>query len=336
MKISVIIPVYNTAPFLRICLDSVLAQSRKADEIILVDDGSTDGSADICDEYALKESGIQVIHQENRGAGPARNVGLQRMTGDFVTLIDSDDEIEPDYIASYCAWIEKTGCDTCKGTYRRMKQDGTCLSALQIETGSYRDNRLLTELIPRMLGSAPERKDSIPMGMGVTFYQTGIILENHLAFPEDPACYSEDMIFNLSYLEHAKHVEIIDYAGYHYRITRGSQTNRYMEDRFEKCMLMHQWEKEYTCRLGIYEQCRYRMTRQLFNRMRDVFRQYRRGVCGLTAKESRKELDRIISDPELQELIAQYPIHKMGLPQQVFVYLIKYHLTGAIYLLCCR
>lgn len=93
-KISVIIPVYNSIGYLEKCLDSVLTQTYKNLEILCIDDGSTDKSGDICDQYAQQDNRILVIHQSNHGESHARNVGLSRASGDFITFIDCDDFIE--------------------------------------------------------------------------------------------------------------------------------------------------------------------------------------------------------------------------------------------------
>ena len=96
--VSVIIPVYNVEKYLEKCLDSVLSQTFKNLEIILVDDGSTDGSSKIIDTYSLKDSRIKVIHKENGGVSSARNKGLEVATGEYVCFIDSDDIIEENFI----------------------------------------------------------------------------------------------------------------------------------------------------------------------------------------------------------------------------------------------
>ena len=95
-KISVIVPVYNVEKYLRECVDSILAQTFYNLEIILVDNGSTDASGSICDEYAGKDSRIKVLHTENKGISAARNLALDIMTGDWVGFVDSDDWIEKD------------------------------------------------------------------------------------------------------------------------------------------------------------------------------------------------------------------------------------------------
>ena len=92
--ISVIIPVYNVEKYIRECLDSIVNQTYKNLQIILVDDGSTDNSGKICDEFAKKDSRITVVHQENQGAGAAKNTGLELIEGEYFSIIDSDDYID--------------------------------------------------------------------------------------------------------------------------------------------------------------------------------------------------------------------------------------------------
>ena len=92
--ISVIVPVYNVEKYIRECLDSIVNQTYKNLQIILVDDGSTDNSGKICDEFAKKDSRITVVHQENQGAGAAKNTGLELIEGEYFSIIDSDDYID--------------------------------------------------------------------------------------------------------------------------------------------------------------------------------------------------------------------------------------------------
>ncbi|MFD0829832.1 glycosyltransferase family 2 protein [Neobacillus sp. M.A.Huq-85] len=95
-KISIIVPVYKVEPYLRKCVESILSQTLTEFELILIDDGSPDRCGEICDEYALKDNRVKVIHKENGGQATARNAGLDIATGDYVGFVDSDDWIEPD------------------------------------------------------------------------------------------------------------------------------------------------------------------------------------------------------------------------------------------------
>ena len=104
--ISVIVPVYKVENYLRECLDSIINQTYKNLEIILVDDGSPDKSGEICDEYALKDSRITVYHTENKGQAHARNYGLDRCRGDYITFIDSDDIVKNSYVEKLFALLK--------------------------------------------------------------------------------------------------------------------------------------------------------------------------------------------------------------------------------------
>ncbi len=95
-KISVIIPVYNVEPYIRKCIDSVINQTYINLEIILVDDGSTDNSGKVCDEYATKDKRVKVLHKRNGGVSSAKNAGLKEVTGKYLGFVDSDDWIEPE------------------------------------------------------------------------------------------------------------------------------------------------------------------------------------------------------------------------------------------------
>ena len=105
MKISIIIPVYNVKKYLRECLDSILAQSYKDFEIILVDDGSTDSSGNICDEYSMKYENIKVLHKNNNGLSSARNAGLDIAQGEYILFIDSDDVVSPIMLETLIAHV---------------------------------------------------------------------------------------------------------------------------------------------------------------------------------------------------------------------------------------
>ena len=93
MKISIIIPVYNSQQYLKKCLDSIKIQTYKNLEVILVDDGSTDNSLEICKNYAKKDQRFKVFHKKNGGTSSARNYGLKQVTGDYITFMDNDDYV---------------------------------------------------------------------------------------------------------------------------------------------------------------------------------------------------------------------------------------------------
>lgn len=119
-KISVIIPVYQVAKFLPQCIESVCNQDHKNLEIILIDDGSTDGSGAICDHYAVEDSRIRVIHQENAGAAAAKNAGLKIATGEYLSFVDSDDFLEPDVYGYMLEVLQSEHADAAQFGFREV------------------------------------------------------------------------------------------------------------------------------------------------------------------------------------------------------------------------
>ena len=122
-KITVIVPVYNVEHYLDKCLDSVIKQTYKNIEIIVVNDGSTDNSGEICQEYAQKDNRIVYIEKENGGLSDARNAGLDQMTGSYVTFVDSDDWIEQDYVETLYQKITEYQADIAIGNYYSFDEE---------------------------------------------------------------------------------------------------------------------------------------------------------------------------------------------------------------------
>lgn len=118
-KVSVIIPAFNVEAYLPRCLDSVLRSKNRDLQIIVVDDGSSDATSAICDEYARKDSRIEVVHKRNGGVSSARNCGLKRMTGDYVAFVDADDEVSPDFLT-----VDIKGADIIEKPYITIQSVG--------------------------------------------------------------------------------------------------------------------------------------------------------------------------------------------------------------------
>ena len=121
--ISVIIPVYNVEKYIRYCLDSVINQTYKNLEIIIVDDGTKDSSGEIAEEYAAKDSRIKVIHKENGGLSDARNVGLDVATGRYIAFLDSDDVISLDFYEYLYNMIKEKDYDIAECEFFRISSD---------------------------------------------------------------------------------------------------------------------------------------------------------------------------------------------------------------------
>lgn len=130
MNISVIIPVYNIESYLESTLKSLLDQTYKDFEVILVNDGSVDRSPDICDEYAAKYNCIKVIHKPNGGVSSARNVGIENAQGEWIFFLDGDDLLTKDAFETLIKTANETNCDIIEGNYIRVLNSKTIYTPL--------------------------------------------------------------------------------------------------------------------------------------------------------------------------------------------------------------
>lgn len=144
--VSVIIPVFNVAPYLREALDSVVQQTYFQMEIIIVDDGSTDGSGEICDEYR-PDARAQVIHQENRGLSGARNAGLDRAAGEYIAFLDPDDAWHPDYIRKLLGAVKNVDVAICQYEVHRQKLETSGQIQPAAKKGFYSRKEALRALV---------------------------------------------------------------------------------------------------------------------------------------------------------------------------------------------
>lgn len=144
-KISVIVPVYNVEKYLENCLNSIINQTYKNLEIILVNDGSLDNSGTICDDYAKRDSRIKVIHQKNCGVSAAKNNGLKEATGELISFIDSDDTIEPNFYEILYNSLIKTNSDIALVGYKVVNEKGKLILDSILKSGLKKDEMVIFE-----------------------------------------------------------------------------------------------------------------------------------------------------------------------------------------------
>lgn len=210
--ISVIIPVYNAEAFIEQCLASLVKQSFLDFEVLVVNDGSTDHSGDICDRYARDDSRFIVIHQKNAGVSTARNIGISRVKGDYIVFIDSDDWIAPDYLMGLYEDLLVHDADLVDQSFTRIYPDGTTDS--EIYEDRYYTQRNIEEWIQIMLGGHT--------GPFPKIYRASIIRKHRLLF-EESLRLCEDLCFTLQYMQYArKGIYFSKTASYYYRQSENS------------------------------------------------------------------------------------------------------------------
>ena len=211
--VSVIIPIYNMENFLVKCLDSVRCQSYQNLEIILVDDGSTDKSALLCDCFAEIDSRIHVIHKENGGLGSARNAGLERASGEYIYFLDSDDYIEQVLIERAVEALERTESDWCGFWAVREDQKGRVLYRISSEEQEWEvsdPQERFALLLERFLNYR------IGWEAWIHVFRRDNIEEAGLRFADERVVYAEDLLFSFGYLLRARKGVGLQDILYHY------------------------------------------------------------------------------------------------------------------------
>lgn len=217
--ISIIVPVYNAAPYLERCIKSILGQSYKDLELILVDDGSTDESGEICAGFAENDIRVRYVRKENGGVSTARNTGLSMAKGEYVAMFDSDDEVDEHMIEKmFSRLISEEGCQLVVCSVREHK-GGQVNDILPEKTGFFHKDRLaLTH--PHLL------KNSLINSCANKLYVKKYINKRF----DESLCLGEDLVFNLSYIDNIDGIYFMDEPLYHYMIRDDSLNQTYRSD----------------------------------------------------------------------------------------------------------
>ena len=222
--ISVIIPVYNQEKYLNKCIDSLLTGTYKNIECIIVDDGSTDNSPELCDEYK-KDDRVVVIHKENGGLSSARKAGFDVCRGQYVTFIDSDDYVDKDYVEKLYNALKDNDADICVcGHYR--DDNGTIISNTYPIRDRVIDGNVIEEYVLPVIGKiyAPGY-DNMPGYVWGRLYKKECLSEK--CFISEREVYTEDDIFQMYVSEKAKKIVFIKDKLVYYRDNSQSLTRRY-------------------------------------------------------------------------------------------------------------
>lgn len=332
--VSVIVPVYNVEKYISQCLESLLRQTYKNIEVIMVDDGSKDSSGKICDEYAKKYENFHVVHKKNAGLGMARNTGLEHIQGEYVAFLDSDDYLEESYIETLYKNLLQFHVDMCKGGFKRVENSGAVVSTRKYENKLFKGDCAKLELLPRMIGSSPSHHDSVEMCVCGAIYKTALIKEHDLKFVSERELISEDLVFNIDYMQHADGACTIEAVGYNYRINLKSLSTSYRSDRFEASKHFYLEMKKKLQGLGYGRETMFRLDRMFFVYLRMCIRQEKNA-------QSKKMVMKINSikcmckDSILSNVIKEYPINELGIKQRIFLKLVFHKQSLLLYILSC-
>ena len=217
-QISIIVPLYNAEQYIERTLLGLLNQSWKDFELLLIDDGSTDNSRQICDSFAKKDSRIKVFHQQNSGASAARNFGIRNASFPYICFLDADDFQDKDYLQTFIDTLDEDDYDIVFQNYVQQDENGEEYSP-ECETMSAKGTKELSNLFCALDSKAC---------FGWTWnkiFKASIIKEFNLQFREDIAL-REDELFTIEYYKHIQKAKFVNNASYHYFIYSNSLMRR--------------------------------------------------------------------------------------------------------------
>lgn len=251
IKVSVIVPVYNVEKYLSRCIESIINQTYKDLEIILVNDGSTDNSLKICNYYKNKDSRIKLIDKKNGGLSSARNAGMKIANGKYLIFVDSDDWILEKTIKELVSYAEKYNVDfvrfspACAG-YENIP-DGTPWEfpiERQIEFGYYNKEKIKKEIFDRLI-ITPKLTLGPIVSAVLSLYSSEFLFKNNIYFDENIR-YSEDVMFNAKVVYNANSFYFLkDAYYYYYYYNSQSITKSFKKDRWNSCKKLSYGLKSY-------------------------------------------------------------------------------------------
>lgn len=325
--ISIIVPIYNVSRYLDRCMESLVNQTYRSIEIIMVDDGSPDDCGEKCDRYATRDSRIRVLHKKNEGLGMARNSGLDIARGDYVIFIDSDDYTDPRMAERLYKKLEKNGADTCFCRYYNTTSDGKSILAREIyEKEEYYGDET-KEVLLGMIGSMPEQNGDVEIGMSVWkgIYSMNIIRQNNISFPSERKYISEDIIFHIQYLTKCKHIVVETTPNYYYCDNGASLTKSYKANRFEMEKILLEKEIQELDQIFGRDQYLQRLYKAFLGRIRRCIAQE---VNANPEKNTiTANIKAVCSDSKVQEVLRQFENSKQRLPKRIINNFIKYKCT---------
>ncbi len=337
-KVSIIVPVYNKEKYLNRCLDTLINQTLKDIEIILVDDGSTDNSGFICEEWAAEDARIKVVHKKNEGLGYARNTGMCHSTGEYIGFVDSDDYIELTmYEYMYDKAIEY-GVDYVRGEVFKESPSGESISKIiqfPLKEGYYDKEAILKELICPIIGKGLKEssKNYVDGSVWRALFNHSIIVENNIKFVSERDLISEDIIFNLEYLSRVNYAYCMNVQLYHYICNADSLTQEWREDRFEKIVVFFRHQVDWLKRNNLYQKCDIRIQRYLLDNCKACIKRvlFSNHLRGYSLKK--KYILKMLNNEELKKVLIDFPLYQLPLKYAVMGYFMKYKMIVPMWLL---
>ena len=331
--VSIIVPIYNVEAYLDRCIQSLLNQTLKEIEIILVDDESPDNCPQMCDSYAASDYRIKVIHKKNGGLGLARNSGLKLATGEYIAFVDSDDYVDLTMYEDLYNIAKQNKLDTVFSNFKIQNNNKIQIIQQQKDFKVYKDSEIKNNLLLNMIASDANIKKERLFDMSVwrAIYSKDIISQYNIKFESERLFISEDIIFHIDYCSHAKAIGVVPQAYYHYTVNLDSLTKKIRTDRFTMSKILH----EEIIRRSILNDLPQHVIQRADRFFIGYARSNIRNLCksNLPYIKKREIVLNICKDEYWKKIYNRYPIKKMPLTHKIFLLCIKNHEFIFLYIL---
>lgn len=322
--VSVIVPVYNVKDYIERCVESLCGQTLREIEILLVDDGSTDGSGVICDKLAEKDARIKVIHKENEGQGIARNCGIEAAKGQFAAFVDADDYMEKEAYQYLIEEADRYHADVICFGYSKDDSRGNSMYQSQIRERCYSGEEVKRGFALHFFGDDPRDDDMRGVSACMSVYRMELVKEHGIRFPSERKVLSEDTVFNLEFCRFARTAAACRRIFYHYCIQEDSFSRGYSRERLEKTAEFMNVLSGYAEEFGIEALTANRIQMVLWVSLLDAVRKEAAGKRLSDYRALHGSVCEICNRQYVAEMIGLLDTGGMNIKQKLFYYCVKY------------
>lgn len=327
--VTVVIPIYNVEKYLEKCINSVQNQTLKNIEIILIDDESPDNCPDICDQMAMVDSRIRVIHKKNAGLGFARNSGIEVAQGKYIAFIDADDYIETNMMEELYKLASSINADAViSGGFIYEYPNGKSLIKQDVKEDVLFEGDI-TELPLFMMGADPSLPVDYIYEMSACrgIYNLELLKQHNIYFLSEREFISEDLLFHFDFSQKAQKIYLTSKCYYHYRKNVNSLTKSFDVERFSRNVDLYNYVLNYLNNSNYQkeeEKFILYADRMLLARARVAVGQTEE-YYGCYGKEFKRVFNYISKEDTLKQLLKRYPILQLPLKHRLFVLCLKYN-----------
>lgn len=325
--ISIIVPVYKVEKYLKRCVMSLVNQTLKDIEIILVDDGSPDQSGKICDDLSKMDHRIQVIHKKNGGLSSARNAGLVKATGRYIGFVDSDDTVAMDMYEKLYKKIREHACDFVMSDYKRVLADGSeYLKSLEIPCGYYDKKSIIETIYPELIMG--KNLDYGPLlSVWHCIYDLEFLRKNKIMFDEEVR-WSEDNIFSAIVGYYADSFYYLKGEGlYHYYQNPGTITTSYRLGAWEVYKRMNTHIRDFFINKKEYDFDRQIRLHLIYYACNTIGME---GVNASNFKNAKKRIRKILNDDQLKSMFHGFKLPRVSMKLRLQLLFMKHRYTSIV------